>query len=54
MLLHVIETAGPVHLPNGHSSGDRGGQQVGYAVAFVHDVGELGAVQPSGIVRLAP
>jgi hypothetical protein len=54
MLLHVIEAAAPVELTYCLGACDRLSQQMRNALAFVHHIGNLDAVQPAGIAWLAP
>jgi hypothetical protein len=53
MLLHVVESTGPVYLANHPLARQRLRQKMGYAVAFVDHIRELDPAQPAGIVRLA-
>ena len=53
VLLHVIEPAGPVHDARQPIAAGRRRQQVGDALALVHDVHHLDAAQVAGVERLA-
>ena len=53
MLLHVVETAGPVYVSLYPVAGDALGQNVSDALAFVDDVSYVHSTETSGVTRLA-
>jgi hypothetical protein len=53
MLLHVIESAGPVQPSPDRAFGQWCSQEVRYAVPFVDHIDDLDAAQLPGIMQLA-
>ena len=52
VLLHVIESAGPVDRPINRPARQRHVEAVGDPLALVHDIEHSGRAEPAGIVRL--